>query len=161
MNVTAAVEGWKTWIDPLKGQVKLGAPGVSNSAQPGQGLNWLQSFLGQCSDCTIDFVPVHWYGDAGDVEGFKIFVKKAFGTVNAPTVGGVAAKGRKLWVTEFGTTSGSREQTTNFLKSAMAWMDGEGKMMVERYAWFMDRPGNLITDDAKGLSELGKLYNAG
>ena len=156
MSVAAAVEGWKKWVEPLKGQVKLGAPGVSNSANAGQGLEWLKQFLSDCKVdsgalCGVDFVPVHWYGDAGDRAGFQAFVTRA----------SEAGGGRKLWVTEFGTTSGTAEQTRGFLRDSMVWLDGPGKTMVERYAWFMDRPGNLINANGEGLSELGKLYNSG
>ena len=92
------------------------------------------------------------YGDAGDISGFQSYVTKAAGLVG----------GRKLWITEFGTTSGSAAQISTFLQTNMQWMDsGNGKSMVERYAWFMDTTGNLINSNGVGLSDLGKLYNSG
>ena len=152
MSVAAAVDGWLTYLQPLKGTVRLGAPGVTNSAQVGQGLDWLQAFLQACGNCTIDFVPVHWYGDAGDLAGFE----------NHVTAASQVAGARKLWITEFGTTSGTAAQTEAFLKSAIAWLDGStGKGLVERYAWFMDAAGNLINSNGVGLSELGQVYNSG
>ena len=151
MTVTTAVEGWTEWMEPLKGKVQLGAPGVSNSATDGMGLDWLKEFLEKCEDCTIDFVPVHWYGSAMEVEAFIKFVGEAF------LVGG----GRRLWITEFGTQGGTAEQKLRFLKEALRFLDGPGKAMVDRYAWFMDAPGNLINDDGTGLSQLGELYNSG
>lgn len=152
ISVADAVSGWLQYMEPLKGSVRLGAPAVSNSAQPGQGLEWLQSFLSACSNCTVDFVPVHWYGDPGDVAGFQNHVTQAY----------AAAGGRSLWITEFGTQSGTASQTYQFLTSVMAWMDGgSGKGMVERYAWFMDAAGNLINANGTGLSDLGTLYNSG
>ena len=137
----------------MKGSVRLGAPGVSNSVQTGQGLAWLQSFLTACSNCTFDFIPIHWYGDAGDVSGFEAYVTQAYS---------VAGGKKPLWITEYGTTSGTAAQTYAFLQQTMAWMDsGPGKAMVERYAWFMDAPGNLINANGSGLSDLGTLYNSG
>lgn len=56
---------WINDIAPLsKLNVKLGAPAVTGSES---GFIWLSEFFGNCSaqktNCTIDFIPIHWYGD--------------------------------------------------------------------------------------------------
>ena len=162
MTVSAAVDGWVSYIQPLKAKgFRLGAPAVSNSVQSGQGLQWLSSFLSACTskNCTFDFIPIHWYGDAGDVSGFQNYVTQAYQMVTSAGNG----KYGKLWITEFGVTSSTgADQTAAFLKSVMQWMDGStGNAMVEKYAWFMDATGNLITSDGSALSSLGQLYNSG
>lgn len=62
--VTAATN-WISQVEPLrKLGVKTGAPAVTGS--PG-GFVWLQSFFDAChsqgTNCTIDFIPIHWYGN--------------------------------------------------------------------------------------------------
>ncbi|OCL07896.1 glycoside hydrolase family 128 protein [Glonium stellatum] len=53
-----------TWMKELQHLsaygVKLGAPATSGS---NGGITWLQQFFAACSNCTFDFLPVHWYGD--------------------------------------------------------------------------------------------------
>jgi hypothetical protein len=56
---------WINDIAPLrKLNVKLGAPAVTGSQG---GFIWLSEFFGNCSsqntNCTVDFIPIHWYGD--------------------------------------------------------------------------------------------------
>lgn len=149
MNLTAAVQGYRTWMNPLAGTVRLGAPAVTNGEGASMGLAYLKAFLARCTDCHIDFVPIHWHGGVDDVSGFKKHVREAYR---------VAGK-RPLWITEIGPEGGSKEETLAFLKKVVRWMDGEVK--VERYAWFMDKVEILISDDGKSLSELGRLYNSG
>ena len=149
INVSTAAAGYKKWMNPLAGTVRLGAPAVTNGESATMGLAYLQTFLTQCTGCHIDFVPIHWYGDAGGSSDFEHHVREAYRV----------AGGRPLWVTEFGTTSGSAEQTLDFLETVMRWMDGSH--MVERYAWFMDKVGNEINANGTGLSELGRVYNSG
>jgi hypothetical protein len=44
--------------------IKAGAPAVTGS--PG-GFTWLSEFFAACTaagtNCTADFIPIHWYGD--------------------------------------------------------------------------------------------------
>lgn len=55
INTTAAADAYRKYMQPFAGKAQLGAPGVSND-----GRDWMTQFLGLCSDCTIDFVPIHW-----------------------------------------------------------------------------------------------------
>lgn len=61
----AAATHWIKEVEPLrKLGVKAGAPGVTGS--PG-GFTWLEEFFANCTsqgtNCTADFMTVHWYGD--------------------------------------------------------------------------------------------------
>lgn len=148
MNISAAVSGYQTYMNPLAGTVRLGAPAVTNGVAP-MGLTYLQSFISNCTGCHIDFVPIHWYGDASNSSGFEWYVGQAY----------AAAGNKPLWVTEFGTTSGTADETQSFLQTVMTWMDGSE--MVEKYAWFMDEAGNEINANGTGMSALGSMYNSG
>jgi hypothetical protein len=60
-----AATTWIKEVEPLrKLGVKTGAPAVTGS--PG-GFTWLQEFFANCTsqgtNCTADFMTVHWYGD--------------------------------------------------------------------------------------------------
>jgi hypothetical protein len=150
MSVASAVSGYKTWVSPLRSKypsLKLGAPAVTNGGSP-MGLTYLGQFLGNCTGCNIDFIPIHWYGDAGDVAGFKNHVTSAYAAVKSKY---------PLWITEFGTTSGTNAQVVNFLESVLPWLDGLS--YVSRYAWFMDAKGYLINSTTGALSQTGSIYN--
>ncbi len=67
IDPSVAATNWISQIEPLrKLGVKVGAPAVTGS--PG-GFTWLESFFDACAsqgtNCTIDFIPIHWYGDFG------------------------------------------------------------------------------------------------
>jgi hypothetical protein len=127
----------------------LGSPAVTNAAStPTTGLGWLESFLDQCSGCTIDFVNIHWYGSATDIDGFKNHIDEAR----------KVAGGRPIWITEF-RGSGTDEDVIRFLDTVMPWMDGSSD--IHRYAYFMARPGEgmLINGNGDGLSAIGKEFD--
>jgi hypothetical protein len=149
MSVASAVSAYQAYINPLKGSVLLGAPAVTNGIGTLIGLDYLKTFIKNCTGCQIDFVPIHWYGDASQITDFENYVTAAY----------AAGGNRPLWVTEFGTTSGTAAATQTFLRSVQAWMDGSS--MVAKYAWFMDQPGNLINSNGAGMSPLGSMYNSG
>ena len=146
MNISTAVAGYQQWMNPLAGSVSLGAPAVTNGVGTGIGLDYLSTFIKNCTGCHIDFVPIHWYGDASQTSDFETYIGQAY------TAGG----NRPLWVTEFGTTSGTAQP---FLQTVEDWMDGSS--MVAKYAWFMDAAGNLINSNGSGMSPLGVVYNSG
>lgn len=65
MSVSAAVDAWMREIEPLKKLgVKLGAPAVTQRGQ-----DWLAQFMAQCANCTVDFIPLHYYGNLSGFEG--------------------------------------------------------------------------------------------
>ena len=67
MSVSAAVSAWMREIEPLrKLGIKLGAPVVT---QFPRGQAWLAQFMVACANCTIDFIPLHYYGNVSGFEG--------------------------------------------------------------------------------------------
>jgi len=144
MSASDAAAGYKTYMNPYSGSAKLGAPAVTNGAAP-MGLAWLESFLTECNDeCTIDFVPIHWYDSATNYDYFKEYVQEAY----------VAGGNRTLWITEMGATGSTDEQNT-FLQVVMPWLDSLD--YVERYAYFMCEDGVLLSGTS--LSTLGSTYS--
>lgn len=143
LTPAAAATAWKTYMEPFAGQAKLGAPAVTNGAGS-MGLDWLAAFLEECSDCTIDFVSIHWYDSASNTAYFQEHV------ANATSVAG----NLPVWVTEFGCTSGTDDEISSFLETVMPWMDSQS--YVEAYSYFMVSDGLLISGDS--LTSYGSTY---
>ncbi|KAK7469376.1 hypothetical protein VKT23_003851 [Stygiomarasmius scandens] len=142
-----AAQLWMQYIEPLKSTgIKLGGPAVSSGAT---GIPWLQTFFSACSNCSIDFLPVHWYGEG--VEGFYDYLFSTHSTFGNIT----------LWVTEYADTSLNATDVETFLNQTTAFMDTLD--FVERYAWFgFFRPENgsaynFLEADG-GLNSLGRSY---
>jgi hypothetical protein len=58
LNANSAAALWMQYIQPLHSKgIKLGAPAVTNAPS---GAPWLSAFLAACTNCTIDFIPIHW-----------------------------------------------------------------------------------------------------
>jgi hypothetical protein len=146
MTVAAAVAAWQQFMEPLACSARLAAPAVTSAGAP-MGLAWLADFLQACSGCTVDVVPIHWYGDASDPSDFTGHVQQAY----------AAAGGRPIWITEFGA-SGSDEQIESFFQTVLPWLDAQ--TYVERYSYFMDGEGSLVNSAGTGLSSIGSAYNS-
>ena len=59
MSVSSAVHSWLREVAPLqKMGIKAGAPVVTQ-----RGFSWLADFMSECQNCTIDFIPLHYYGN--------------------------------------------------------------------------------------------------
>ncbi|KAK8206930.1 hypothetical protein M8818_004765 [Zalaria obscura] len=144
LSPSEAASAWKTYMEPFAGKAKLGAPAVTNGGGA-MGLTWLSEFLDACSDCTIDFVSIHWYDSYSNTAYFQDQVN------NATSVAG----GKPVWVTEFGTTDGTDDQIASFLETVMPWMDSQD--FVERYAYFMASDGILLTG-TEPSSPVGTTY---
>lgn len=146
LPVEQAASSYMTYMQPHAGSFKLGAPAVTNGpAASGMGLGYLESFVDKCKKlgCTIDFVPIHWYNDASQVDDFKTHVTDAYKS------GGE----RPVWITEIGA-SGSVAAQQSFLEEVIPWLDSQS--FVERYAYFMVSDGSLMSGDS--VSALGQTY---
>lgn len=148
---------WKQYIEPLKKSCKtaLGAPAVTNGEGAGWGTDWLQQFFSNCtsSSCSFDFIPIHWYGNS--LLNFQTYVSKVHSLYpNYP-----------LWITEWQFTDVSSTETAILEKQALQWLDAQN--YVARYSMFgpMNAAnmagipnGAMITDDLRGLTDVGKIY---
>ncbi|KAI9807645.1 MAG: hypothetical protein M1825_005586 [Sarcosagium campestre] len=110
-NVPAdlAAQTWQREIEPLKQQdVKLGAPAVTGSSR---GFEWLEAFFKECDGgCTVDFIPVHWYGN---FEGLASHIGQVRGTYPNKTI----------WVTEYALPDASLEESQSFYNMSAEYFD--------------------------------------
>jgi len=165
LSPQAAVNLWKQYIQPLKTKypnMRLGAPAVSSAPA---GKLWLQQFIPLCTGCTIDFIPIHWYGTgASNFEAYVTDIHNTFG--------------KNIWVTEWAYTTGAGcawKQTDStyaknmqpiydFMGATGNWM--EQQSWIERYSWFgamqsLDATldcDRLITADGTTNTPLGVQY---
>jgi hypothetical protein len=143
----AAAAGYMQYMQPFAGQAKLGSPAVTNgSPADGMGLGWLGNFIDSCDalGCTVDFVNIHWYNAATEIQNFQDQVTQAY----------AAGGNRPVWITEIGASGTAAEQQT-FLEAVMPWLEAQD--FVERYAYFMVSDGSLIST-GNTLSALGTTY---
>lgn len=156
-DVGRTVAAHKAHIQPLTNkypQLEIGAPAVTNGERSPQGTamgkHFLKSFISECNaqGIKIDFVVAHWYDQWPNApeareDKFRYF-KDHFQAIYE------AGGNRKVWVTEFGVTSGDK---IHFLDTVMSWMDDQH--WIDRYAFHYATQGVLVTDDLKGLTSLG------
>ncbi|KAJ2930622.1 hypothetical protein H1R20_g6470, partial [Candolleomyces eurysporus] len=147
MDPTEAARLWMAYIEPLKQYgVRLGGPAVTAA---GTGRPWLQQFFAACGECSIDFLPIHWYGVG--TSGFYDYLWTIHNEYPRLPV----------WVTEYADTSDNETEVLSFMNETMRYMDD--LEWIERYAWFgLFRPKsgvhyNLLREDG-GLNALGELY---
>jgi hypothetical protein len=147
MLPTEAAKLWKQYLEPLKAEgIRLGGPAVTGSPT---GRPWLNEFFQACTNCSVDFLPLHWYGEG--VEGFYNYLWEVHNQF--PKL--------PIWVTEYASTSSNDTEVLNFLNATMTYMDSVD--WIERYAWFgffrprEDAHYNLLGDDGS-LNKLGQMY---
>ena len=146
LTVDAAVSGYMQYVNDYASKAKLGTPAVTNGGAP-MGLTYLQNFITGLSGAggSYDFCAIHWYDSATNIAYFKDYMQEASTTCGSD---------KKLWLTEFGA-SGSADEQNTFLQTVLPWMDEQD--YIERYAYFMVTPGNLISTGTS-LSTLGSTY---
>ncbi|KAF8640678.1 hypothetical protein AX17_000334 [Amanita inopinata Kibby_2008] len=140
---------WKLHIEPLKVLgTRLGGPAVT--AGP-RGRLWLQDFFSACDNCTIDFLPLHWYGSG--VEDFYNYIFDIHREYPQ----------YPIWITEYAETSSNDRVIYDFMNQTISFL--ETLDWVERYAWFgffRPKPNdtlrcNILGEDGS-LNALGQLY---
>lgn len=142
MSPKDCADFWKEWMEPYAGRIGLVAPSVSSGVGEGIGQDWLDQFMGYCSDCTFDAVNQHWYNSEGnDVDNFK------------DTISG-AAKYGPVFVGEFAAI-GSESDISSFLDEVMPWMDSNNDVLG--YAYFMAYQGLLVNGES--LSAYGMFLS--
>lgn len=151
MSPSEAVQAYQEHITPYAGKATLISPSVTNSNNPGEGLDWLKTFMDSCSDCDIGAISVHWYGD--EPEDLKSFISKAVDFGNQYGID-------EIWLTEFTLNSamngGDPTAAAEFLKEVMPWLDSQPN--VARYAYFMCAEGYLLNGGS--LTPSGEVYTS-
>ncbi|KAI5783191.1 hypothetical protein DFH27DRAFT_656349 [Peziza echinospora] len=152
MTPKKAAQVWKDSIEPLKTDgVLLGAPAIAGTEE---GKKWLETFFRECTGCTIDFIPLHWYGDFPSLASHLGHMHEVY-------------PNHTLWVTELGYPHKSLADTQTFYKMATNYLDALD--YVERYAWFgsfrsdvSNVGANMAMLDSKGrLTDIGSWYLGG
>ncbi|KAI9892340.1 MAG: hypothetical protein M1814_001541 [Vezdaea aestivalis] len=121
MSPQEAATIYKTKYQPLKAKgVRLGGPSTTSSDR---GIKWQKDFLALCSDCTIDFMPLHWYGNFNGLSKWYLPAVKA------------AFPNTKFWMTEFANRDAkTTAEAASFLQQAIDLFDGDN--LMERYSYF-------------------------
>lgn len=149
VSVETAVSAWMEYIEPYAAQgVSLGAPG--NLQNPGD-MEWTANFLKQCetAGCTISFLCVHWFWTAGP-NGQQDF-KNAVGNITTQ------AKGKPVWVDNFGATGDDAEQI-EFLTAIIPWLEDNDAIARYGYVAINRTSGGFLPETGDDLSDLGKFY---
>ncbi|KAG4443965.1 hypothetical protein IFR05_000605 [Cadophora sp. M221] len=150
IDPTAAATNWISQVQPLrKLGVKLGAPAVTGSPR---GFVWLEDFFNACAsqgtNCTIDFIPIHWYGDFGGLASHM-------GQVNAtyPNV--------TQWITEYALNDQPLEATQGFFNMSAEYFDRLDN--VGRYSYFGSFRSDVsnVGPNAAMLTQKGELTDIG
>ncbi|RDL39929.1 Uncharacterized protein BP5553_04269 [Venustampulla echinocandica] len=147
--VTAATN-WISQVEPLrKLGVKVGAPAVTGAPQ---GFTWLKSFFAACTkqgtNCTADFIPVHWYGNFG---GLASHIGEVVGTW----------PNTSIWITEYALNDASLSETQDFFNTSAEYFDRLD--YVDRYSYFGSfRSGvSNVGPNAAMLNNKGQLTDIG
>ena len=107
IDPSTAAQIWSREIQPLaKMGIKLGSPACSSSPE---GITWMQQFLQACSNCTVDFMAVHFYGD---FQGLASHVGQYVATFN-----------KTVWVTEYADAHTSLSDAQVFYNQSSEFMD--------------------------------------
>ena len=102
-----AVANWNKYMKPKSG--KLVSPAVMNS-----GSQWMSNFLDQCTDCNIQALAFHWYGEVDDIDSTPGSLSATVKTFKA-----LADKHGipELWISEMAPRSTpSADQMSAYLK---------------------------------------------
>ncbi|KAL2012049.1 hypothetical protein VTN00DRAFT_4767 [Thermoascus crustaceus] len=146
MSPQDAAMSFKQYMTPYADRAKLVSPAITNSQNPGEGLDWMRSFLQACTDCQQSVMAVHWYGGTNGAEDFKQHIQQCIDLANQNGM-------NEVWVTEFAATGDPMGQA-QFLRDVIPWL--ESQPAVGRYAYFMVAEGMLISGGA--LSAIGEAY---
>ncbi|KAL1305468.1 hypothetical protein AAFC00_002346 [Neodothiora populina] len=151
MDIDTAVETWIKYMEPFAGKARLVAPAVTNVGAPA-GLTWLENFISNCTNCTIDAINIHWYSNKwAGANYLKSHVQSAK----------AIAGGRPIIMSEFGLDNSdgtySDADLLAFLETALPWLDAQD--YIEKYAYFMDTTGYLLNSAGTAMSDSGVLYN--
>lgn len=136
------------WLNKYAGRALIGAPAITNSGNPGEGLEWLQGFVDACDAsseaCHFDFCNVHWYSEAQYADTLFDHIEKAHDICG----------GKPIWLTEFAPL-GSDDQIAEFMTNIIPKLDD--LEYLEAYSFFMVSAGSLMSSSTD-LSSYGKIY---
>jgi hypothetical protein len=88
---------------------------------------WMAAFMSgiRAQGADVDFMAIHYYGSWNDTATPKKYIQKIYNTY-----------GKKIWITELGTTEasgGSQANQITFMNSMLTWM--EAQSYIDRVVW--------------------------
>ena len=123
------------WMNKYAGRARISAPSITNSGDPGKGLEWLKAFMNICKasdpECQIDFCNIHWYSEAQYADTLLERIEKAHAICD----------GKPIWLTEF-ASAGSERQISDFITNIILILDDS--VYLEAYSYFMVSTGSLM-----------------
>ncbi|TVY24773.1 Alkali-sensitive linkage protein [Lachnellula hyalina] len=139
-----AATNWIAQVEPLRAKgVKTGAPAVTGGEG---GFTWLKSFFAACqsqgTNCTADFIPIHWYGNFAGL---------------ASHIGEVVATypNTSIWITEYALNNATLPETQDFYNTSAQYYDRLD--YVDRYSYF----GSFRSDVSNVGPNVAMLNNKG
>lgn len=145
-----AASNWISQVQPLKKMgVKLGAPAVTGS--PG-GFTWLADFFDSCAsqgtNCTADFIPIHWYGNFAGLASHIGQVRAAYPNTS-------------IWITEYALNNASLPDTQDFFNMSAEYFDRID--YIERYSYFgsFRSDASNVGPNVSMLTQNGQLTDIG
>ena len=147
-------------MQPYVGTVQLGTPAVTNGG--GQtGLTYLENFVKQCSNCTFDFVNVHYYLKRSDVDVAQ-FVQAAKDYIekDIPAVANQypQLKGVPIYIGEWWLTGASLDEGSDLMDAMLPYLD-QNPNVLGHSAFGGLWEGNFINADGTGLTPAGQKYS--
>jgi len=150
LEPSAAASNWLSQVEPLrKLGVKTGAPAVTGSQG---GFTWLTDFFDACAslgtNCTADFIPIHWYGN---FEGLASHIGQVAATF--PNI--------SIWITEYALNNDTLSDTQSFFNSSAEYFDRID--YIDRYSYFGSFRSSVsnVGPNAAMLTEKGSLTDIG
>ncbi|KAG5921365.1 hypothetical protein E4U42_005872 [Claviceps africana] len=136
-------------MNPYGHKTLIGAPSVTNSNVPGEGLDWLKGWVQHCKTegCLYDFCNVHWYSPCKDADTLFDHIKKAHDI----------CEGKPIWLTEFAPVGASDDETAEFLAKVIPKL--ESIDYLHAYSYFMVGSSSLqLLSSPSSLSKIGNKY---
>ena len=179
VDPTVAATTWIREVEPLrKLGVKTGAPAVTGSQG---GFTWLSEFFSACAsqgtNCTADFIPIHWYGNfeglashIGQVVGTYVSLLSFRSFLDLIMVANVVRNrypNTSIWITEYALNDASLSDSQSFFNSSAQYFDRLD--YVERYSYFGSfrssvsnvGPNAAMLDQKGRLTDIGSWYLGG
>ncbi|KAI9649742.1 hypothetical protein NHQ30_002323 [Ciborinia camelliae] len=150
ISPAAAAANWISQVAPLRQLgIKVGAPAVTGGSS---GWTWLSSFFDQCADlgtnCTVDFMTVHWYGDFGGLASHLGQLRAAYPNTS-------------IWLTEYALNDAPLSTTQSFFNTTAEYFDRLD--YIDRYSYFGSFRSSVsnVGYNATMLDQDGRLTDIG
>lgn len=148
LSIGTAVDGYRRLMQPYAGQLWLGAPATTYTKPGSQGgWSWLTQFLGACTGCQVDFIPIHLYLSTwGDVAAAVKLVETELTWLHQTT-------GKSIVINEMAYSGASVSEEVWFLSAVIDFF--EQNDWIGRYSY---RTAEQMTNADNSLTQVGYCY---